>query len=74
MADTKPTPALCKVTIYEIAERSWGLLSTSAEVDDRIYVGSAEWRRRQRDMSSPPKTASFAAEPQPIERVPLRES
>jgi hypothetical protein len=33
-----------KVRIYEVAHRSWGELRTSAEVDGRIYVGSAEWR------------------------------
>jgi len=38
------SPARAKVTIYEIADRRWGWLSTSAEVDDRVYVGSAEWR------------------------------
>jgi len=37
-------PALAKVTIFEVAERPWGWLTTSAEVDDRVYVGSAEWR------------------------------
>ncbi|PWT93552.1 MAG: hypothetical protein C5B56_00515 [Proteobacteria bacterium] len=36
--------ALAKVTIYEIAERPWGWLLTTAEVDDRVYVGSREWR------------------------------
>ena len=30
-------PALAKVTIFEIAKRPWGWLSTSAEVDDRVY-------------------------------------
>jgi hypothetical protein len=35
---------LAKVAIFEIAERPWGWLSTSAEVDDCIYVGSREWR------------------------------
>jgi len=34
---------------YEIAERPWGWLSTSAEVDDRVYVGSAAWRQQQRN-------------------------
>src|SRR5262249_16382682 len=41
------TPALAKVTIYEIAERSGGWLTTSAQADDREDVGSAEWRRGQ---------------------------
>jgi hypothetical protein len=36
-----------KVMIYEVAGRPWGLLMTSAEVDDCIYVGSREWRRQQ---------------------------
>jgi hypothetical protein len=27
-----------KVTIYEVAERPWGWLVTSAEVGDRVYV------------------------------------
>src|SRR5262249_13608257 len=38
-------PALAKVTIFEVAERPWGWLMTSAEVDDRVYIGSREWRR-----------------------------
>ena len=33
-------PALAKVTIFELAKRPWGWLSTSAEVDDRVYIGS----------------------------------
>jgi hypothetical protein len=33
-----------KVTIFEVAERPWGWLTTSAEVDDRVFVGSPEWR------------------------------
>jgi len=56
MADTyqpPKAPVLAKVTIYEIAERPWGWLSTSAEVDDRVYVGSREWRQLQQNM---PKT------------------
>jgi hypothetical protein len=28
------------VTIFEVAERPWGWLTTSAEVDERVYVGS----------------------------------
>src|SRR5262249_51133318 len=40
-------PALARVTIFEAAERPWGWLSTSAEVDDRVYVGSREWRQQQ---------------------------
>ena len=39
-------PALAKVTIFEVAERPWGWLMTSAEVDDRVYIGSREWRRQ----------------------------
>jgi hypothetical protein len=31
-------PMSAKVTIYEVAERPWGWLVTSAEVDDREYV------------------------------------
>jgi len=46
MADTKPTPVLAKVTIFEVAERPWGWLMTSAEVDDRVYLGSREWRQQ----------------------------
>jgi hypothetical protein len=42
-------PALARVTIYEVAERPWGWLITNAEVDDRVYVGSREWRQRQLD-------------------------
>jgi len=45
--DRRRTPALAKVTIFEVAERPWGWLTTSAEVDDRVYVGSREWRQRQ---------------------------
>jgi hypothetical protein len=37
-------PALAKVTIFEVAERPWGWLTTSAEVDDCIYVGTPEWQ------------------------------
>jgi hypothetical protein len=49
-ADQSPKePALAKVRIYELAERPWGWLVTSAEVDDRVYVGSREWRQRQLD-------------------------
>jgi len=33
-------PALARVTIFEVAERPWGWLTTSAEVDNRVYVGS----------------------------------
>jgi len=39
-------PVLAKVTIFEVAERPWGWLTTSAEVDDRVYVGSREWRQQ----------------------------
>ena len=50
-ADTKMMPpvepALAKVTIFEVAERPRGLLITSAEVDDRVYIGSREWRKQQ---------------------------
>jgi hypothetical protein len=42
-------PALAKVTIYEVASRSWGWLTTRAEVDDRVYVGTPEWYRRQKE-------------------------
>ena len=45
-------PALAKVTIFEVAERPWGWLTTSAEVDNRGYVGSWEWRRQQRNAGS----------------------
>jgi hypothetical protein len=34
----KITSTLAKVTIYEVAERPWGWLVTSAEVDDRVYI------------------------------------
>jgi hypothetical protein len=48
-ADQPPVePALARVTIFEVAERPWGWLTTSAEVDDRVYVGSQEWRRLRR--------------------------
>jgi hypothetical protein len=46
VADVDFVP-LAKVTIFEVAKRPWGWLSTSAEVDDRVYVGSREWRRLQ---------------------------
>ena len=39
-------PVLAKVTIFEVAERPWGWLTTSAQVDDNVYVGSREWRRQ----------------------------
>ena len=42
--DQHRTPALAKVMIFEVAHRLWGELRTSAQVDDRVYVGSAEWR------------------------------
>jgi hypothetical protein len=47
----RPTngPALARVKIFEVAHRPWGDLMTSAEVDDRVYVGSREWRRQQCD-------------------------
>jgi len=45
------------VTIYEIAERPWGWLMTSAEVDDRVYVGSREWRRQSGSNSTHMKRA-----------------
>jgi hypothetical protein len=39
---------LVKVAIFEIAERPWGWLSTNAtEADDRVFVGSREWRALQ---------------------------
>ena len=51
-ADTEMTPsvkpALAKVTIFEVAKRPWGWLTTCADVDDRVYVGSREWRRQQK--------------------------
>ena len=47
-ADQPPVePALARVTIFEVAERPWGWLTTSAEVDTRVYVGSREWRAMQ---------------------------
>ena len=45
-------PALAKVTIFEVAERPWGWLTTSAQVDDRVYVGSREWRQQQLNVGS----------------------
>ena len=51
-ADFGVKPALAKVTIFEVAERPWGWLMTSAEVDDRVYVGSREWRQQLNDGSS----------------------
>jgi len=50
--DRSPTPALVKVAIFEVAERRWGWLSTSAEVDDRVYVGSLAWRQQQLNTGS----------------------
>jgi hypothetical protein len=41
-----------KVTILEVAHRPGGELMTSAEVDDRVYVGSREWRRQQSNIGS----------------------
>jgi hypothetical protein len=49
-------PVLAKVTIFEVAEREWGWLSTSAQVDDRIYVGSREWRTLQSGITKPHET------------------
>jgi len=46
-------PALAKVTIFEVAERPWGWLTTSAEVDDRVYVGSREWRQQSKYRTPP---------------------
>jgi hypothetical protein len=52
-ADQPPVePALARVTIFEVAERPWGWLMTSAEVDDRVYVGSREWRQQLNSNSS----------------------
>jgi hypothetical protein len=45
MADPDPL-WLAKVKIFEVAERPWGWLTTSAEVDDRVYVGSRAWRQQ----------------------------
>jgi hypothetical protein len=39
-------PALAKVTILEVARHPWGWLMTSAKVNDRVYVGSREWRQQ----------------------------
>jgi hypothetical protein len=39
-------PVLARAVIFEVANRSWGELVTSAEVDDRVYVGSRECRRQ----------------------------
>ena len=46
-------PTLAKVTIYEVAERPWGWLVTNAEVGDRVYVGSREWRQQQLGNNQP---------------------
>jgi hypothetical protein len=52
-----PTP-LAKVAIFEIAERPWGWLSTNAtEADDRVFVGSREWRALQSKQSNPKQSA-----------------
>lgn len=40
-------PVSAKVVIFEVIERPWGELTTDARVDDRIYVGSAQWRAVQ---------------------------
>ena len=50
--DLPKTPALAKVKIFEVAERRWGWLMTSAEVDDRVYIGSREWRQQLNARSS----------------------
>jgi hypothetical protein len=47
-----PTPALAKVKIYELAKRPGFWLLTDAWVDDRVYVGSREWRQQQLDSSN----------------------
>jgi len=58
MKEMDPT---AKVTIYQVTKRSWGELVTDARVDDDYpYVGTQEWRERQR-AGHPP------------ERVPSRE-
>jgi len=62
------SPALCKVTIFEIAERPWGWLSTSAEVDDRVYVGSREWRQQQRNARSPNSIGPITGNQDPYRR------
>ena len=50
--DLTDAAALARVTIFEVAERPWGWLTTSAEVDDQIYVGSREWRQQLNSKSS----------------------
>jgi hypothetical protein len=39
------TSALAKVSIFEVTPRPWGELVTDARRDDRVFVGSPEWRR-----------------------------
>jgi len=48
-----------KVTIFAVAERSWGWLITSAEVDDTVYVGPKEWRV-PKAAATTPKDAGIA--------------
>ena len=62
MAPICPQPALAKVTIFEVAHRSWGELMTSAEVSDCVYVGSREWRRQQNVGSHLPDPGSHFRE------------
>jgi hypothetical protein len=50
-------PALGKVTIYELAKRPGFWLLTNAWVDDRVYVGSREWRRQLNSNSAGMKRA-----------------
>jgi hypothetical protein len=58
---TASAPASAKVRIYEVAERPWGWLVTSAEVNDRVYVGSREWR--QSSTRPPPRSPPIAPPP-----------
>ena len=58
-ADSAP-PVLAKVTIFEVAHRPWGELITSAEVDDRVYVGSQEWRQQLQSTNQRPGPNSQA--------------
>jgi hypothetical protein len=54
---SEPTLALAKVKIYELAKRPGFWLLTDAWVDDRVYVGSREWRRQLKDNSTRMKRA-----------------
>jgi len=46
-----------KVTIFEVTKRPWGELMTTAEADDRIYVGSQQWHQQSNNNQTRTKSA-----------------